>query len=938
MSSSAYFPNEEFTREFSNIVVPPAQSVTINQSRVIEKKTALIEFPAERRILWDRTPEAKVKFLFAKDVLPQLYIPPEASKDIIRHMAKGDKRVIDRQMTVTETACCNESERAFIEARSFKGVSNPYYVFKMQEKSSPTSSSSSSSSSASASASASASDEFTLRDDVVANEHLLTVPINVRSSNDADLLFAEESTSQMIQNLGKSIRSCREFALKSCVRIRAAGYACQTNDQYTATMRYEVILPNVSLQLTQVRMIPFLDTPLTVQLFRPSLYQAEAAANSYHLNINETRAMRERLTFSNSTQSAQLSSYSKTKKFGYLTMNRTRKLVPLLESDTSLPTCPLVGVWVSGLSEHGSEPMAHPFVWAACLRFLNYENIHERVFIADNQTFLLVVMNGNSYSNYEVRITTDTSGVQQDYLCADFSVDLVTDTINYLDDGGSEVYQDAILGTFRPLRRQDQLSTFRASMERSKENYADIAQIAQSQSKQLSQRYIPTSVSNSMMEQGSFSGSIAQTVSTYEEFPSCQSRSVSATTVTYDPSRYVSQLGPGPEETFTLERNTPLPRRSIPTPYEAPTSPSASIDKSIGVEGQQQEAREEKNERQEEVQGDTEEVSTDISKEMYESSSQHMYAETHRNTSFSASDIIMAQQLQLDYLRKQVDQLRGVIFDMGGQVPSLGVAPNPLTSSHNVNVDNKGTDNIDAMKTGKLQYEADFGVVGVDNSKDTGSDPIQGSQPPTSALHTGIVVGVGKGRSPNEGGNKGTSSIPSDNTETPERERDGGDDSDSPELVIMSFYSANESIDSFEESVADSDDEEILVVQPRSEHYAQRHGSGALDESQFFMELPSIPQLPVLDMPLKGLKQDIRNPLESFTPLMPTALDAPLQHVVNEEDRDVRIVSIRDQEQEEQEEILKVRIGNALESEGVTLEDLETESIASIEARYMNIK
>ena len=73
----------------------------------------------------------------------------------------------------------------------------------------------------------------------------------------------------------------------------------------------------------------------------------------------------------------------------------------------------------------------------------------------------------------------------------------------------------------------------------------------------------------------------------------------------------------------------------------------------------------------------------------------------------------MAQQLQLDYL-KASRSTRGVIFDMGGQVPSLGVAPNPLTSSHNVNVDNKGTDNIDAMKTGKLQYEADFGVVGVD--------------------------------------------------------------------------------------------------------------------------------------------------------------------------------------------------------------------------------
>ncbi|EDO33988.1 predicted protein [Nematostella vectensis] len=71
-------------------------------------------------------------------------------------------------------------------------------------------------------------------------------------------------------------------------------------------------------------------------------------------------------------------------KCGFLTMDNTRKLLLLLESDPKAFSLPLIGVWVSG-----SFTVHHPFVWACCIKFLNCKSIKERVVAAPN-TFLLV--------------------------------------------------------------------------------------------------------------------------------------------------------------------------------------------------------------------------------------------------------------------------------------------------------------------------------------------------------------------------------------------------------------------------------------------------------------------------------------------------------------------------------------------------------------------
>ncbi|XP_010002331.1 PREDICTED: SCL-interrupting locus protein [Chaetura pelagica] len=74
-----------------------------------------------------------------------------------------------------------------------------------------------------------------------------------------------------------------------------------------------------------------------------------------------------------------------TYKCGYLTMDQTRKLLLLLESDPKAYALPLVGVWLSGVTH-----ICSPQVWACCLRYLFSSSIQERVF-SESGSFLIVL-------------------------------------------------------------------------------------------------------------------------------------------------------------------------------------------------------------------------------------------------------------------------------------------------------------------------------------------------------------------------------------------------------------------------------------------------------------------------------------------------------------------------------------------------------------------
>ncbi|XP_042532267.1 SCL-interrupting locus protein isoform X1 [Dipodomys spectabilis] len=74
-----------------------------------------------------------------------------------------------------------------------------------------------------------------------------------------------------------------------------------------------------------------------------------------------------------------------TYKYGYLTMDETRKLLLLLESDPKVCSLPLVGIWLSGIIHIYS-----PQVWACCLRYVFNSSIQERVF-SESGHFVIVL-------------------------------------------------------------------------------------------------------------------------------------------------------------------------------------------------------------------------------------------------------------------------------------------------------------------------------------------------------------------------------------------------------------------------------------------------------------------------------------------------------------------------------------------------------------------
>ncbi|XP_039623180.1 SCL-interrupting locus protein homolog [Polypterus senegalus] len=72
-------------------------------------------------------------------------------------------------------------------------------------------------------------------------------------------------------------------------------------------------------------------------------------------------------------------------KYGFLTMDQTRQLLLILESDPKAYTLPLVGIWLSGITHINS-----PHVWALCLRYLYSASIQDRV-LSENGNFLVVL-------------------------------------------------------------------------------------------------------------------------------------------------------------------------------------------------------------------------------------------------------------------------------------------------------------------------------------------------------------------------------------------------------------------------------------------------------------------------------------------------------------------------------------------------------------------
>ena len=525
-------------------------------------ENAFIEFPRSRGILWDRSPRSHPRFLRSKDVLPSLFVGPGTVRPFLQQLMQSSatNSTLEKVISVRHVSELADDDLKALKARSLKTAVLPNYVLDVCDGGHH-----------------SQGGQSEPKKAGVNKDMCLTIPIVMRDVEQVQGPFGANATAQLISNLGKSIRSAREFSLRSCVRIRATGAQSlveggsgSSGGSLKGSFRFEAVLPDVSFQLVSVNPLPVLPTPLSLSLCR----QAHAAGP----------------------------------KMGFLTLNQMRKAVPLLETDLALPAVPVVGVWAVAPCGGGDSPLEHPVVWAAALRFLGSELVRERVWVAP-KTFLLALFDpmGESAPSSSSSIRDgqasprffEVTWVQppvpdaqvplalrslDEFLVLDFSMDLLAEG----GDDGSAC--PAAMGCFRQLTRTDHLATLR-----------DAGEIL-----------LP--------------GSTANTATRSFEVPASMTRAQDAGALA---NRMAVAASWSPA--LALEGATPVPRIVVPVPLPSLAAAPAHVDPA------------------------SEQAS------FRSTTSTHGHGHGHG----IPSEIILAQQMQIDALRNQVDELRRIVMAMG---------------------------------------------------------------------------------------------------------------------------------------------------------------------------------------------------------------------------------------------------------------------------------
>ncbi|GMF25112.1 unnamed protein product [Phytophthora fragariaefolia] len=154
---------------------------------------------------------------------------------------------------------------------------------------------------------------------------------------------------------------------------------------------------NVASKL-QPKLLVFRSSPHEAQLD----FQIECAASPVLFKFSLVRNLPLLMTpLAASLARREFSARSSNMRSGYLTLDRTRKAVPLLKVDPLVLQQPLVGVWVYGVQiddawdeEIARRQLADPFLYFACIGYLMSEAIRERVGPEKN-TFLVALYPGD---------------------------------------------------------------------------------------------------------------------------------------------------------------------------------------------------------------------------------------------------------------------------------------------------------------------------------------------------------------------------------------------------------------------------------------------------------------------------------------------------------------------------------------------------------------
>lgn len=138
-------------------------------------------------------------------------------------------------------------------------------------------------------------------------------------------------------------------------------------------MKCELVHPSASLQFTPIQPLKLVSSPLTAQL------------------IQEVKGRKGKF------------------QTGFLTLDQSKRVLPMLVTDPMAYRCGLVGMWVSGVPAPATisdnsrySPLTHPLVWTAAMRYLQSSTIKDRVSPSPEQnTFLFIHFSANT-KFYEV--------------------------------------------------------------------------------------------------------------------------------------------------------------------------------------------------------------------------------------------------------------------------------------------------------------------------------------------------------------------------------------------------------------------------------------------------------------------------------------------------------------------------------------------------------
>ncbi|XP_044156738.1 SCL-interrupting locus protein [Bufo gargarizans] len=166
-----------------------------------------------------------------------------------------------------------------------------------------------------------------------------------------DVLHTPEDFTSSFKGLQSHLHSREALDLSKLLTVRAHITYLENMDNLHFDLRWAAVTVANTFESTPIKPVPIIPTALARNL-------------SSHNNIAQLQG---------------------THKCGYLTMDQTRKLLLVLESDPKAYTLPLVGIWLSGITHIHS-----PQVWASCLRYMYSSSIKERV-LSESGSFLIVL-------------------------------------------------------------------------------------------------------------------------------------------------------------------------------------------------------------------------------------------------------------------------------------------------------------------------------------------------------------------------------------------------------------------------------------------------------------------------------------------------------------------------------------------------------------------